>query len=741
MGQARFDRGLARQAAAIVVACVASVALLAQTTSQEPQAAATFATSAAAITVDAVVLDNAGQPVRGLSPNDFVILEDGHPQAVVGFEARELAIGSEASSSMSDTQRVATNTGAAERKGRIFALLVDDLGLTAITVQQLKPALARWIRERASPNDEITLLTTSGDVWWSDVMGRGREDLLAVLERVHGKKPPASPNAGSISEAEAQQIDVSEGSSPAAAAASRSQTGSAGQVGDMGPPIVGRSTSVVDRVTTRFLDAHICLLCTYCEPPEGPCNRMVQQVAHQVYSSWTRRAQVVLDALSRLARDFGAQSGRKSILFVSEDFLRDSAMDRSFRAATDACQRANASLYFTNARGLTGSSFYGLESNVAPRPGDIGAINTEEWVLATAGAEQLAEATGGAASRSNDLADGLERMALDSSAYYLLGYQPQQTPDGRWHRLEVKVSRPGVKVRARRGYLAGPPAAVVFAAEDKAKDRKDAKDLKRDLASTTLAGGERGGIPLRLALYLQGPDGVGGARVLVALEIDGRRVQTNKTSTGAAVSLDLSILAVQRDRPKVIPLAQALDITLKESSPADWWALFRDVRLPPGVAQVRVTLRDKATGAVGTVSQRVDVPDVDGPYLSTPLITDKTQPPALSGEPPRLVPTAHRHFPSKGALFCQYELFSFGGHMLPGVAQVHGGYTLQAADGRVIDLVTPTQITTDGTRVVRRLALPTESLEPGDYTLTLTVEDRLANRTLSARESFTLDPS
>jgi hypothetical protein len=56
-------------------------------------------------------------------------------------------------------------------------------------------------------------------------------------------------------------------------------------------------------------------------------------------------------------------------------------------------------------------------------------------------------------------------MASDSSAYYLLGYQPEHAPDGKWHDLEVKVARPGVTVHARRSYLsersdaAAPPAA------------------------------------------------------------------------------------------------------------------------------------------------------------------------------------------------------------------------------------------------------------------------------------------
>ena len=55
--------------------------------------------------------------------------------------------------------------------------------------------------------------------------------------------------------------------------------------------------------------------------------------------------------------------------------------------------------------------------------------------------------------QQNDLAGGLERIADESSVYYLLGFYP---PAGKaaqdWRKLRVKVNRHGLTVRARRGY-------------------------------------------------------------------------------------------------------------------------------------------------------------------------------------------------------------------------------------------------------------------------------------------------
>jgi hypothetical protein len=88
------------------------------------------------------------------------------------------------------------------------------------------------------------------------------------------------------------------------------------------------------------------------------------------------------------------------------------------------------------------------------------------------------ETDGRAIVNSNDLASGLRQIVRDSSAYYLLGYTTQSALDGKFHEIKVRVKRPNVQVRARRGYVAltpseaeralappkpGPPRAIVEA--------------------------------------------------------------------------------------------------------------------------------------------------------------------------------------------------------------------------------------------------------------------------------------
>ena len=67
---------------------------------------------------------------------------------------------------------------------------------------------------------------------------------------------------------------------------------------------------------------------------------------------------------------------------------------------------------------------------------------------------------------TNDLLGGLEKIGKEQDEYYLLGYTPEEAPEGSCHALKVKVERGGTQVRARTGYcnvktqdvLAGNPA-------------------------------------------------------------------------------------------------------------------------------------------------------------------------------------------------------------------------------------------------------------------------------------------
>jgi hypothetical protein len=77
----------------------------------------------------------------------------------------------------------------------------------------------------------------------------------------------------------------------------------------------------------------------------------------------------------------------------------------------------------------------------------------------------MAENTDGlAVVNSNDLDRGMRRISDDLTSYYLLGYYTTNSKlDGRFRSLKVRVKKPGIEVRARRGYRAATEAEVTAA--------------------------------------------------------------------------------------------------------------------------------------------------------------------------------------------------------------------------------------------------------------------------------------
>ncbi len=134
--------------------------------------------------------------------------------------------------------------------------------------------------------------------------------------------------------------------------------------------------------------------------------------------------------------------------------------DQYFRDIMGDANRANATFYTVDPRGLP---VFDTPIGPEPPPGivvDAAILRRRTDTLRT-----LAENTDGMTVQgSNDLDIGLKRIANDLSSYYLLGYLSSNAKlDGKYHNIKVRVKRPGVDVRARRGYRSATEAEVTAA--------------------------------------------------------------------------------------------------------------------------------------------------------------------------------------------------------------------------------------------------------------------------------------
>jgi VWFA-related protein len=679
---------------------------------QEP-AVPSFPAQANAITADVVVLDKEGRPVRGLTREDFTLLADGKPQTIVAFQARELETTAASPAPTMRNERVTTNENGG--RGRTFAFLIDDLKQQQVPLEEAKSAIVRWLQEKAHPDDELTLATASGDSWWSDRIDRGRTDFLAVLDRVK-----ARGTMQEVSDWDAYRVEMSADST----GASLASAGGAPQNPDL-------QSSPTQRAAQR-----------------SGAGRFQAQMA---YAALVRRIQALLGATERLSRGLAGARGRKSIVIFSEGFLYDPNQLRHFDRSIDAAQRANTAVYFVDAKGLSATALFRASdpSGVTyaedgrPNPANIGMRSIEKDFLETSGSEMVAENTGGSSIRNtNDLLGGLERIAQESSTYYLLGYQPERAPDGNWHKLEVKVARPGLKVRTRHGYQALPPPALALAPPVMVKkEKKDAKEKgpKRPLDPAVMTSGAGDALPLRLASYVLDADKTGLARVLVVLELDTSRLTFHREGVRQTGSVDLTLVGMSRDFARMFPVDERVRVDVGAKAAGGWMTLTRELRLPSGVAQVRALVRDVASGLGGTVTQRLEVPALEEPFLATPILTNQMI--MVPGKGTRLVPVAYRRFRPRGVLYCSYEVLGMTNAKGEATTHVTGGFTLRGSAGRIVRQAAPTPIAVAlGGKVMRILVLALAGLEPGAYDLALDIVDESSGRTLQWHEPFELVP-
>jgi VWFA-related protein len=134
--------------------------------------------------------------------------------------------------------------------------------------------------------------------------------------------------------------------------------------------------------------------------------------------------------------------------------------DHYFRDLFGEANRANVSFYPVDPRGLPV-----FDTPIGPEPplppgADFAQLRTRTESLRT-----LALNTDGIALvNSNDLKKQMRRIADDLTSYYLMGYYSTNSkPDGRFRTIKVRSKRPGVEVRARRGYSAATPDEIARA--------------------------------------------------------------------------------------------------------------------------------------------------------------------------------------------------------------------------------------------------------------------------------------
>jgi hypothetical protein len=213
------------------------------------------------------------------------------------------------------------------------------------------------------------------------------------------------------------------------------------------------------------------------------------------------------------------------------------------------------------------------------------------------GLRTLAAISGGTAvTDSNDFEGGLEQIAQDLSDFYILGFYPPDSRGGEFRSIEVEVSRPGLTVRARAGYVSGSGPKI-----------KVDKDPMVGLSVGSLPVAD---LPLSL-FAAPWPDAKSDKPVLVVLETTVLRDELKPGPTGLQDEMTVAILAGRTPGAKLVRHIQSkrqIEIA-RTTAEAITYQVSTVIDLPPGTYQLRVSAKSAATGKSGSVYLPVTVPE------------------------------------------------------------------------------------------------------------------------------------
>src|SRR5262245_20970282 len=381
------------------------------------------------VRVDVIVTDRAGNPVNDLKPGDFEITEQNRLQKVETFKLISLD-GGLIDSTTTPPRQIRTDsdeeTEAARDDVRLFAIFLDDYHVRRETSMSARGQLARFVETQLGPTDMVGVMYPLEPI--SAVrMTRNHDAVVQGLQQFLGRKYDYTPK------------------------------------NDYEERIAYYPTETVEKIRNQVsLSALKALIVRMGGLKEGRKGLiLISEGYTNMLPPQMRDQMAAFPGSNNPARNdpfAGTDSaGRSTALEDRAAFLSGADMEADLRDVWDLANKNNVAIYAVDPRGLATNEF-GIDQNINNTT-DSNYLRSTMDTLRT-----LAINTDGRAIvNRNDITLGMKQIIRDNSAYYLLGYNSTFTAtDGKFHEIKVKVNRPGIQVRARKGYWA-------FTADDAAR--------------------------------------------------------------------------------------------------------------------------------------------------------------------------------------------------------------------------------------------------------------------------------
>ena len=555
-----------------------------QATQKQQVPPITFRSEVSYVEVDAVVVDAQGNFVRTLNQGDCRVLEDGKPQNVSAFSLVDIPVErTEQPAFLGRAVEPDVRSNAKAPDGRLYVLVLDDIHTDARQTLRVRRTAKQFVDRFLGANDLAAVVHASGRANAGQDFTNNKRLLDQAIDKFMGRK---------------------------------------------------LRSATLNKIDDALMKANIPARAS--GPPTDP---------EELERAFNARS--LLSTIANLAEYLSAIHGRrKAIVLLSEGIDYDinrpmemseaSSIRQETSAAIGAATRANVNIYAVDPRGLTSAGDDAM--NLIALPPENPSANSlgvtalyDELRLSQDSLRTLADETGGfAVTNTNDTASQLQRIVDDNSSYYVLGYYPtNERRDGRYRKIDVRLTRPGLIVHARKGYVApsGKPSAPkkVDASNATSPAVRDALNSPLQTTGLTLS---------TFAVPFKGPSP--NATLTIVTEINGKGLAFIEKDGKFTNLLDMSYILVDSQGKVVTGDKDTVNMALKpETYKRVMQVGFRvlaNIDVPPGRYSLRLAVHESG-GRVGSVFTDLVVPD----FLAEPLTMSGL---AVTSEAAGQVPTA-----------------------------------------------------------------------------------------------------
>jgi len=654
------------------------------------------------VQTDVMVFDKQGKFVEGLKPDQFEVKINGTPVAISFLEMVTTgSVEEKAQIAAARGGRPATVAGEKAPspitvvEGRSLFLFVDDLHLGGESLIRTRKMLSNTIDEMTA-NDRAVVVTASGQLGAQN-LSSNKAALKATIARI-ALRPGIR-----------QSLEAPEMTEGAAVAINR---------GD---------TAVIDYYVRRLRDPTI---------SKEQAQEKVKGRADDIIEQSAPFASNTLAALESFVHELANVPGRKLLFFVSDGFIIENERSMSYArlsGATQEAARGGVVIYALNARGLvTSSPDAGSGAGFDPSLSRVvyGADKAGQEVLYS-----LSDDTGGRAFiNNNDINLGIRHALEETSKYYLLAWQPTQeiAERGKVKRIDVNITgRPELKVRTRRGIaeaLSNSLTALNTAANPFANTSTGA-ELMSALNSDT----PPRALPTSLVVVYRNT-GAANFALKASLQMSSAGLTFADVNGKQAATVDVAGVVLDQSGKQVTSFNKRVTIGADSNALDSARKLVfynYDASLAPGSYQVRAGVRDVKSGRMGSAAQSLEIPEIANGRLALSSLMLNEQREADDEEDssgrPGVMKGVAQHFARDSRV--RFLTYVYNAAVVPDgdnepdlkveVKILRGTQPILSPALREVAI----ERGTDAKSFPYVAELPLAGLQPGEYTLHITVTD------------------